>query len=125
MSVKQVIKWETTDGKTFENKSEAIREDVRCRFLELVTCNTYRGEFCFDDFFNSLRQDKELMKDSLEESRECDLQKIVDFLQKECSGDDMASVKINNEGNVYLGVGIHDKNHMTIAQFATLMEEKL
>lgn len=56
---------------------------------------------------------------------ECDLQKIVDFLQKECSGDDMASVKINNEGNVYLGVGIHDKNHMTIAQFAAYMEKKL
>lgn len=50
------------------------------------------------------------------------LQAIVAFLQRECGENDMASVKINNEGDVYLSVGVcRDDPRMNADEFAAMV----
>ena len=50
------------------------------------------------------------------------LQAIVDFLQRECGEGDMASVKINNQGDFYLSVGVcHDDPRMSAHEFAAMV----
>jgi hypothetical protein len=51
------------------------------------------------------------------------LQEIVDFLQRECGEDDMASVKINSSGDVYLSVGVcRDDPRRSLDEFAALID---
>ena len=53
------------------------------------------------------------------------LQAIVDFLAAEAGEDDMASVKINNEGLIYLSVGVmRDDPARTVAEFAEEMRNR-
>jgi len=49
---------------------------------------------------------------------------IVDFLNKQPSQGDMASVKINNEGSCYLSVGItDDRPRMSLEEFAFMVDD--
>jgi hypothetical protein len=50
--------------------------------------------------------------------------KIVDFLKSQCSEDDMASVRINNDGVVYFAVGVHDFEAYSIPDFIALTKER-
>jgi hypothetical protein len=50
------------------------------------------------------------------------LQVIVDFLQRECGEGDMASVRINNQGDFYLSVGVcRDDPPMNANDFAAMV----
>jgi len=51
------------------------------------------------------------------------LESIVRVLQELAGSEDMASVKINNEGKVYVSFGMHDMYPMNLDEFATLVEE--
>ena len=53
-----------------------------------------------------------------------ELLKIVDFLKSQCSGDDMASVRINSDGNIYFAVGLQDFKSYTIPDFIALTKER-
>ena len=53
-----------------------------------------------------------------------ELLKIVDFLKHQCSEDDMASVRINSDGNIYFAVGLQDFECYTIPDFIALTKER-
>lgn len=52
------------------------------------------------------------------------LQGIVDAL-KVIAGGDMASVQINSDGTCILRSGITHTEHLTVEQFATVMDEEV
>lgn len=54
------------------------------------------------------------------------LQAIVDFLKKIAGEGGMASIKINSEGRIYLGVGVSiEYGAMDVKEFIEFMKEEL
>jgi hypothetical protein len=50
------------------------------------------------------------------------LQRVVEFLDDAADEYSMASIRINNEGQCYFGVGVHDHQLMTIEELAQIAE---
>ncbi len=53
------------------------------------------------------------------------LEEMMDALSVWAEGDDMCSVQINSDGNIYLSLGLHDSEVMTLEQFTEWCQEQI
>lgn len=60
MSIKQVIVWETSEGKTFTTEKEAYESDIMSCFQKVVNEHVHLEEFDFEGFLKTLKKNKEL-----------------------------------------------------------------
>jgi len=49
------------------------------------------------------------------------IEMIAAYLDNMAGEEDMASVLINNEGQCYLGVGVHDREQLTAEQLVDIL----